>query len=97
VRESPLFARIVVAHQRLHVPAGTFNAWRIRQTSELFGPDDTVHLWYSRSGLLRIAFRGRMNATDDTGNIVGQVIIEQNQVLRTLQLADPDDPLPMRR
>ncbi len=96
VRESPRFARVVVGQQRLGVPAGTFHAWRLRQTSELFGPDDSAHLWYSRSGLLRISFHGKADATDEAGNIVGQVIMEQEQVLTTLQLVDPDDPLPSK-
>ncbi len=96
VRESPLFERVVVGLQPLRLPAGMFPAWRLRQTSELFGPDDSAQLWYSRSGLLRIAFRGKADATDEAGNIVGQVIIEQDQVLSTLRLVDPDDPRPAK-
>ncbi len=95
VRESPRFERVVVGQQQIRMPAGTFHAWRLRQTSEVFGPDDSAQLWYSRSGLLRIAFRGKADATDEAGNIVGQVIIEQDQVLRTLRLLDPDDPPPL--
>lgn len=86
VRESPRFARIVVGREVVNVPLGTFPAWKIRGTSELFGPDDRVLFWYSNLGLLRVRVHATSDATDDTGNVIGRVVLDSDQSLTDIHL-----------
>src|SRR5262245_54182998 len=100
VREDPRFARIVVASERVNVPLGTFPAWKIRGTSELFGPQDRVHFWYSNLGLLRLRFHVIADVVDVGDHVIGQVVSDGDQSLTAIHLegrtaaaglvADPD-------
>lgn len=92
VRDSPLFTRTVVARETVHLPAGVFDSWKLRGDSELFGSTDRVHFWYGRAGLLRIRFHAEAEATDEAGNSVGRLIVDQDQVLTALELHRPDAP-----
>ena len=86
VRDDPRFARIVVGPERVNLPLGTLPAWKLRGTSELFGPEDRVHFWYSRLGLLRIRFHVVGDATDNTGNVIGRVVTDSDQSLTEIHL-----------
>lgn len=92
VRDSPRFVRTAVGRERLELPAGAFTAWKLRGTSELYGPRDRAHFWYARAGLVRLAFHAEGDATDDAGNVIGRMIVEQDQVLESLHLHQPGDP-----
>jgi len=92
VRDSPQFARTVVGRDRLEVPAGRFSAWRIRGTSDRFGPDDRVAFWYAAEGLIRIRVHAVGEAVDDQGNLVGKVLFDSDQVLTALHLVDSGPP-----
>ena len=92
VRESPRFGRAVVGRERVVVPAGAFMAWDLRGVSELYGPRDRVHFWYSSAGLIRVAFHFESNAVDDAGNVIGRAIGDEEQVLTALNLVDPNGP-----
>ena len=81
VRESPFFGRIVAGLDELTLPVGRVRAWRIRGVSELYGPNDRVHFWYGRAGLVRIHLRAEMDAVDDTGAVIGRVVAEYDQSL----------------
>ena len=81
VMEEPRFARIVVGLDRINVPLGTFAAWKIRGTSEYFGPNDRVNFWYSNLGLVRIRYHFEADAVDNTGAIVGRVATDSDQSL----------------
>jgi hypothetical protein len=84
VRERPLFTRTVTALERLTTPAGSFTAWRMRLGGEHFGPRDGAVAWYSASGLVRLSSHFEGEAVDDTGNLVGRVIMETDQVLDSI-------------
>ena len=86
VRKDPQFGRIVVAHERVLVPLGTFPAWKVRGTSELYGPNDRVNFWYSNLGLLALRYHAETNATDSTGAIIGRVAIDSDQSLTAIHL-----------
>ena len=86
VRKDPNLARIVEARERINVPLGTFAAWRIRNVSELYGPNDRVHFWYSSLGLLRFRVHAETNATDSTGAIIGRVAIDSDRALTDVHL-----------
>ncbi|MGH7742549.1 MAG: hypothetical protein ACRENS_11080 [Candidatus Eiseniibacteriota bacterium] len=89
VRDSPRFVRRVAGRERLHVPAGEFPSWRIAGDSELFGPNDRVTYWYGAPGLLRIQVHAELNATDDTGAIIGTALFDSDQVLTDANLRGP--------
>ncbi|HEY6195433.1 MAG TPA: hypothetical protein VI504_10355 [Candidatus Eisenbacteria bacterium] len=92
VRDSPRFARTVLAREHLLLPAGAFNAWRIRGTSELFGPTDRVTFWYAGAGLVRIRVHAESPATDETGNVIGRAVFDSDQRLTQVRLVDPGAP-----
>lgn len=92
VRTSPRFTRTVVDRVSARLPAGVFDSWKLRGDSELFGSADRVHFWYGRAGLLRIRFHAEAEATDDAGNPVGRMIVDQDQILTALTLHPPDAP-----
>jgi hypothetical protein len=96
VRDDPRFARIVIGRERVSLPLGTFAAWNIRGTAELFGPEDRVHFWYSNLGLLRIRFHVVGNATDNTGAIIGRVVTDSDQSLTDIHLVAGDAALVAR-
>ena len=68
---------------------GMMPGWRIRYTSELFGPHDRVHVWYGRQGFLRLAYHVESDATDPNGNVIGTAVAEETQELRSLSLVKP--------
>jgi hypothetical protein len=86
VRESPRFERRVTARERLTVPAGQYTAWRIAGSSELFGPNDQATFWYGDSGLLRILVHAEAPATDNSGNVIGTMQFDSDQVLTAANL-----------
>ena len=89
VRDDPLFGRIVVARERVSLSLGTFPAWKIRGTSELFGPEDRVFFWYSNLGLLRVRYHIVADAVDNSGNVIGRVASDSDQSLTDIHLVGP--------
>ena len=77
IRDSPLFASRVVARQAVRTPAGTVGAYKIQITSELFGPDDRVYLWYGQVGYVGLIAQVRSETVDPLGNITTMVTQEQ--------------------
>jgi len=89
IRSEPLFTSTVEAAEPLDLPAGNFPAWRIRLGSGLFGPDDTAHVWYSRSGQLALRYHLVGIATDIDGNEIGRLVADWDEVLSNLALVKP--------
>src|SRR5262249_51494339 len=96
----PRFARHVVGREVVRGPARMVAAWKIRGTSELYGPDDRVFFWYASVGLVRFRYRLIGEATDPFGNPVGTLVSDFDQSLTALHLvpvngnslaASPDD------
>lgn len=86
VREDPLFVKTVETQESLALPAGSFNGWRIRIDSELFGPNDRVHVWHGRDGLLQLEAHVEGVVTDENGNVLGTIVSDQVQRLSDLSL-----------
>jgi hypothetical protein len=86
VREDPLFTSTVERVERLELPAGQFNAYRIRIGSEFFGPEDTVHLWMSRSGQLQFRYRLVSAVTDENGDVIGEFVATHDEVVDAVSL-----------
>ena len=86
VLEEPRFGRVVVGLDRIRVPLGTFAAWKLRGTSESFGPNDRLHLWYSNLGLLRIRYHFEVDAVDNTGTVIGRAALDSDQSLTGIHL-----------
>lgn len=87
VRAEPLFASVVEAHDTLDLPAGRLPGWRIRMDSSVFGPDDEVELWYGRSGYLALHAELQMDATDENGEVIGVLHVQDSELLTDLDLA----------
>ena len=77
----------VEGRERLTLPAGTFAAWRVRLDGAIYGPEDVVRLWYSRSGELQFVLHAETEALDQEGNILGTVVYDERQVLTDLALS----------
>jgi hypothetical protein len=89
VREDPLVVNSVESRDALELPAGRFNAWRIRiDWPGVFGPNDRAHVWYGRSGLLELIAHFEGDVVDENGNILGRVVSDEVQVLSNLSLVD---------
>ena len=52
IRETPLFSSTVERMEVLDLPAGRMNGWKISVYSEFLDENDTIYIWYSRSGFL---------------------------------------------
>jgi hypothetical protein len=87
VRADPEFTSSVEAVENLDIAAGRFTSHRIRIESGLFGPNDRVHLWMSRSGQLALAYHLEIDATDQDGNVIGRVTNDYQDELHDLNLA----------
>lgn len=94
VRDAPRFGRRVVGREQIEVPAGRYVAWRIALSSELYGPNDRAFIWYGDQGMLRLRYHAESVAVDDSGNIVGTVLVDFDQVLASAQLTPIRSPLP---
>ena len=80
-RDTPRFTRSVEGREQLSVPAGSFTAWVVRGRGEFFEPNDRVHFWYAKEGLVCIQGRASTLATDDTGRPIGRLHFELDQRL----------------
>jgi hypothetical protein len=89
IRLDPYFASTVEGVDHLRLPAGDFPAYRIRIDSEAFGPDDTVHLWFGRSGQLQAQFHLTGIATDVDGNEIGRFVYEYREAVDEVALLKP--------
>jgi hypothetical protein len=85
IRDEPVFVATVEDMGPVRVPAGDFFGVRVRIDSELFGPDDRVHFWYSRSGQLQLRAHLETRTTDPAGNPI-VVASEQIERLESLRL-----------
>ncbi len=67
----PIFSAHVERHETLLVGGERRPAWRIRVRSSLFGPNDSVVLWYGRDGFLGMDAELEIVITDDEGTVIG--------------------------
>jgi len=81
---NPLFLSTVEAHEVLATPAGNFPGYRIRITSSLFGPDDSVLLWFGRAGWLGMDAHVVYSITDDQGTVLGRGFSDQRVRLTSI-------------
>lgn len=89
VRQSPFFGRIIVGEEEMQLPVGRVRAWRVRGVSELYGPEDRVHWWYGRAGLVRVHLHAEMEAVDNTGAVIGRAVAEFDQALARFSTGNP--------
>ena len=82
IRDAPLFTSVVEAVEEF---AG-IRAWRIRVDSELLSPEDRVHMWFSRCGMLGWRFHLEGVATDETGKPVGRVVSDEKLVVTDIDI-----------
>ncbi len=88
IRPEPRFTSRVEGVDVLHLPAGTFVAYRIRIDADLFGPNDRVLVWYGREGFLRLDFHGESEGVDEQGNPTGPVVSDDHEIVDGVQLVD---------
>jgi hypothetical protein len=87
--ESPRVERMVTAHERVRVPAGTTPAWRVRMRSPALAEEDRYEEWYSAAGLVRYHSRIESDVVDDQGTVLGTLVYEADQSLTALHIGDP--------
>lgn len=99
VRRDPRFASSIEAFESLAMPAGRFEGYRIRMDSEFFGPLDRVVTWYGRDGYLRGTYHLVSEARLDSGERVGTVVFDFDEVLVRIALVGRSSggPIPVRR
>jgi len=86
IRADPRFESIVEGAEVLNLAVGHVPGWRIRIDSVFLGQDDRVHVWYGRSGFLKLVAHFEGVATDASGNPIGRVISDESEVLTELAL-----------
>jgi hypothetical protein len=83
IRSTPLFATTVEAIESLDLPGGEQEAYRLRITSELFGANDSVVVWYGKDGFLGHSFHMEAVATDPYGDPIGRILWDEELRLQT--------------
>ncbi len=89
IRNSPRFEARVEGFDSLDLAAGRLGGWRIRYLNEFLGPDDAVHVWYGRKGYLQTVLHVESVATDEGGQPIGVVILDQSERLDGYVLVSP--------
>jgi len=88
IRSGPFgLAAEVTGVDDLLLPPGKMRGYRIRLSTDAFGPEDGVHVWYGRWGYLQLIAHFEFDAVDQTGNVIGRAITEQRETLVDLRLA----------
>lgn len=70
----------------VRTPAGWFLGWSMRYTSDLFGPNDVVRVWYGPAGYLKLHATFFSEATDENGNPLGTEVAQQVEQLAEIHL-----------
>jgi hypothetical protein len=86
IRADPRFESIVEGAEVLDLAVGHVPGWRIRIESVFLGRDDRVHVWYGRSGFLKLEAHFEGVATDPNGVPIGLVISDESEVLTEVAL-----------
>jgi hypothetical protein len=76
IRDDPLFESRVDGRDVLVVPAGRHSAWRVWISNDFSGPNDVVHDWYNRHGIIAEYQRTETPYLDPSGAEVGTLINE---------------------
>ncbi len=89
IRSEPgfVFTSEVEANETIDVPAGRFPSSRIRIDNNLFGPNDRVHLWFGRAGILAFRYHVEIPIVDPDGNAHGAFFAEHDETLRDRSIA----------
>lgn len=70
----------------LNLPAGRLTGYRIRLTYPTRTPDLDVWQWYGNVGYLGMTVRAAVDVVDALGNVIGQAIYEERDVLDAYSL-----------
>ena len=84
---NPSFLARVERQEPLSLAGRSRTAYRIRITSSLFGPNDSVVVWYGRDGFLQLEVRTEFSITDENGVLVGTGLGIQRDQLTSLGAA----------
>ncbi len=89
VRDDPglLLQAAVEGPDIVRVGAERLPCWRIAYVwPDFFGPNDRVQVWYGREGFLGLRYHLESPATDESGNVIGVAIAEEDRALTSLSL-----------
>ncbi len=73
----------------LSTAAGRFNGWRMRYDHLAYGPSDRLHVWYGDVGFLAWEAHFEGVLSDEEGNPLGTIIIEESERLDAIELVRP--------
>ncbi len=86
IRGDPFSGSVVEGVDVLDLPPGRMNGFRIRVTSEFFGPKDVVLFWYGRDGFLGLLAHIESEARDQNGNLIVTMVYDVSLFLESLDL-----------
>jgi hypothetical protein len=87
IRDDPFFVfGTVEAHEVLDLPPGKLNGYRIRIESDIYGPNDLVHIWYGRDGYLGLSAHLEVEIRDPMGNPMGLMVVDEQTFLESVDL-----------
>lgn len=89
IREQPLFKSTVEGPDRLDLPVGLRNAFRVRITPPGSGDNDEVFLWYSRCGRLKFYAHIESTGVIPAGNVITLVSTDE-EVLTNIDVTGRD-------
>lgn len=91
IRSEPdlVFTSQVEANETIDVPAGRFPSSRIRIDNSVLGPNDRVHIWFGRAGILAFRYHVEVPIVDPEGNSHGAFLVEYDETLRDRFTAAP--------
>jgi hypothetical protein len=79
----------IEAYETLRLPAGDFEAARLRLTWLFPGTEsDRIFMWIGECGMLKLEARFIDAATDTGGNVIGKLVAEEGQALTDLELVN---------
>ena len=94
IRSAPVFATTVEAVESLDLPGGEQEAYRLRITSEVFGANDWVLLWYGKDGFLGHSFHLEGVVIDSFGDPIGRLLWDEELHLQSFTTGSPSGRVP---
>jgi hypothetical protein len=81
-----LVSAVVEEHDVLDLAPGKMGGFKIRLLNDDLGPEDLVHVWYGRTGMLGLSVYIEQELVDPGGNPIGTLVFDERRFLESLDL-----------